>query len=84
MFAPQRAQGVIGQIRQWDETILVALAAPDMNPLARTVDIADLQSQGLRKAQAHGIGRQQENPVAQLACCTDQLFNFGGGENIGQ
>jgi len=53
MFAPQRAQGVIGQIRQWDETILVALAAPDMNPLARTVDIPDLQSQGLRKAQAH-------------------------------
>ena len=84
MFAPQGAQGVIGQIRQWDETILVALAAADMNHFALPVDIAHLQGQGFRKAQAHGIGCQQKDSIAQFACCSDQLFNFGDGENIGQ
>jgi hypothetical protein len=47
MFAPQGAQCLIGQIRQRDETILVALAAADMNQFALTVDIAHLQVQGL-------------------------------------
>lgn len=84
MFAPQSAQCLIGQIRQWDETILVPLAAPDMNLFALTVDIADLQGQGLGKAQAHGIGGQHKNPVAQFSCGTDQFFNFADGENIGQ
>jgi hypothetical protein len=83
MFAPQGAQCLIGQIRQWDETILVSLAAADMNQLALTVDIAHLQGQGLSESQAHGIGCQQENPVAQLARGTDHWFNFGDGENIG-
>ena len=84
MFAPQSAQGLIGQIRQRNETILVPLAAPDMNLFALSVDIAYLQGQGFGKAQTHGIGCQQINPVAQLARGTDQFFNFGDGENVGQ
>jgi len=56
MFAPQGAQCLIGQIRQWDETILVPLAAPDMNQFALTVDIAHLQGQGLCETQSHEIG----------------------------
>jgi len=69
---------------QGDETILLPLAAADMNHFALTVDVAHLQGQGLRKAQAHGIGCQQKNPVAQFAGRSDQLFNFADGEDIGQ
>jgi hypothetical protein len=57
------AQCLISQIRQWDEPILVSLAAADMDQFALTVDIAYLQGQGLCKAQAHGIGSQQKNPI---------------------
>jgi hypothetical protein len=45
MFAPQSAQCMIGQIRQWHETIFAPLAAADMNLFALTVDIAHLQRQ---------------------------------------
>lgn len=71
MFAPQSAQCLIGRIRQRDETILVPFAAPDMNSFALTIDIAHLQGRGLRKAQPHGIGCQQKNPVAQFARRTE-------------
>ena len=84
MLAPQGAQCLIGQIRKWDEPIFVPLAAPDMNQLALAIDIAHLQGQGLREAQAHGIGCQQKNPVSQVACHPNYLFNFGNGENIRQ
>jgi len=84
MFAPKSAQGLIGQIRQGDETILVALAASDMYLFALTVDIPHLQRQGLSEAQAHRIGCQQKDPVAQFACRTDQPFNLRDGENIRQ
>ena len=47
MFAPQSAQCLIGQVGQWDETILMALAAADMYLFALSVDIAHLQGQGL-------------------------------------
>ncbi len=47
MFAPQSAQCLIGQIRQWDETILVTFASSDMNLFALTVDITHLQIEGL-------------------------------------
>jgi hypothetical protein len=46
------------------------------------VHFAHLKGQCLKEAQAHGIGGQQKNPVAQFACGTDQLFNFGNGQNI--
>lgn len=39
---------------------------------------------GSQRGEAHGIGCQNENPVAQVACRTDQFFHFGDGENIGQ
>ncbi len=84
MLAPQSAQCLIRQIGQRDETILMALAAPDMYLFALTVDIAHLQRQGLSEAQAHRIGYQQKGPVAQLACRTDQLFNLSDGESIGE
>ena len=84
MFAPQSAQSWICQVGQGDETILMALAAPDMYLFALTVDIPNLQRQGLAEAQAHRIGCQQKDPVAQLACRTDQSLDLGDGENIGQ
>ncbi len=74
----------MGEIRQWDETVLVAFSSADMNQFPLTVDIAHLQVQGLGEAQAHGIGYQKKDPVAQLACRTDQLFDFAHSENIGQ
>ena len=58
MLAPQGAQCLIGHIRQRNETILVPLAAADMNQLALTIDITHLQGKGLAEAQAHGIGCQ--------------------------
>jgi hypothetical protein len=73
---------LIGQVGQWDEAILMALAAPDVYLFALTVDIPNLQGEGLSEAQAHRIGCQQKDPVAQLACRTDQLFNLSDGENI--
>ena len=47
MSGPQFTQGVAGQIRQWDEAVLVALAATDMNTMAPGIDITDLQGQRL-------------------------------------
>ena len=82
MFAPQSAKCLIRQVGQWYETILMALATPDMYLFALAVDISHLQRQGLSEAQAHRIGCQQKDPVAQLACRTDQLFNLRDGENI--
>ncbi len=55
-----------------------------MHLFALAVDIADFKRQGFAQAQAHRIGCQQKDPVAQLACRTDQLFNLSDGENIGQ
>ncbi len=60
----------------------MALASPDMYLFALTVDIAHLQRQGLSEAQAHRIGCQQKDPVAQPECGTDQLLNLGDGDNI--
>jgi hypothetical protein len=62
----------------------MALTAPDVNLFALTVDIAYLQRQGFSEAQAHGIGCQKKDPVAKIAGGTDQLFNLGDGQNIGQ
>src|SRR5450759_3276517 len=84
MLAPQSAKCLIRQVGQWYETILMALAVPDMYLFALAVDIPHLQRQGLSEAQAHRIGCQQKDPVAQLACRTDQLFNLRDGENIRQ
>ena len=55
MFDPQRAQCLIGQIGQGDEPIFMALATADMHLFAFSVDIADLQGQGLTEAQAREI-----------------------------
>ena len=62
----------------------MSFSAPNVDPLALTIDVAHLQGERLRQAQAHGIGHEQENPVAEFAGGTDQFFHFGYGENIRQ
>ena len=48
------------------------------------VDIADFKRQCLTQTQAHRIRGQQKDPVTELTCGTDQLLDFGQGENIRQ
>ena len=67
MPGPQFTQGVAGQIRQRDETVLVAFTASDMNTMAPGIDITDLQSQSLAQPQPHGIGGQDKDAIAQFA-----------------
>ena len=62
----------------------MAFAATDMHLLTRPIDIADFQRQRLAQAQTHRIGREQKDPITQLARRTDQLFDLGDGEDIWQ
>ena len=84
VFAPQSAQSAAGEVGQWHQAVLVALAAADMDLVALGIDIADFKSQGFTQAQTHGVGSQEEHAVAQFAGGADQAFDFGEGEDIRQ
>lgn len=82
MLAPQRAQGVVREVGQRYQSVLMPLAAPDVDLAVRAVNVADLKRDGLPEAKAHRVGHQQENAVAQFARGADQLLDLSAGENI--
>ena len=84
VFAPQGAQGRAGEIGQGHQSIFMALATANMHLLPRPIDVTDFQRQRLAQAQAHRIGREQKDPVTQLARRADQLLDLGDAENIRQ
>ena len=66
VFAPQRTQRLIGQIRQRHQAVLMSLATSDRHLLALPIDITNLQCQGLPEPQSHRVGRQQKHPIPQM------------------
>jgi len=53
----------MGEFGQRHQTVLVALAAADMDLHALPVDVAHLQRQRFVQTQPHRIGGQQKDPV---------------------
>lgn len=84
VFAPQGAQGPAGEVGQRDQAVFMALAATDVDLLSLRIDVADFKGQGFAQAQAHRVGGQEEDAVAQFTGGADQAFDFGEGEDVGQ
>ncbi len=60
----------------------MAFSPADMNLFAFSVNVADSQRQGFAQPEAHRIGGQKENPVAQFSCFSDKLFNFWWSKDV--
>ena len=84
MFAPQCLQCLVSKIRQWHQAVFVAFASPNMDQIALTINVTDLQRQRFAEPQPHGVRGQQEDAVAELARCANQVLDFTGGENVRQ
>ena len=84
VLAPEPAQGAVGAIRQGHEAVLVALAAANVDLMLCGIDIAHFKGQGLAQAQAHGIGGEDKDAIAQLASGGNDAGDLIGGEDIGQ
>ena len=74
--APVDAQSIEQLRAEHDIAVLAALAAPNMNDHAPTVDIADLQVRHFCATCARGIQGHQQNAMKGKLCCVDQTRHF--------
>ena len=74
----------MSEIGQGYKAVLVAFASADMDTFSLRINITDLQGQGLAQAQPHGVGGQNEYPVAKFASRGNQTFHLRNGEHIGK
>ncbi len=77
---PQHPQGFV---RQRHQPVLVAFGITNMDPHVVCVDVADSEPDAFAKAQAHAVGGEEEDFVAQDPGCGKQLPHLFGGKNIG-
>lgn len=81
---PELTQGAEGGVRQRDEAIPVAFGIANMHPLARRIDVADLQCQPFAQAQAQTVEGKIEHPIAQRARGGKKLLGLVDRDNVGQ
>ena len=67
-------------VLQEQKPVLVALAAANMDLMECRINIAHFKGQGLAQAQAHGIGGEDKDPVAQLASGGNETANLVASE----
>ena len=77
----QKQQGALGQR---DVTVLIALAAPDVQEHAFGIDVRDLEPQTFAQAQATGVDGDETDAMIQGGNGGEDAAHFGAGEHDGE
>lgn len=81
MGFPLLAQEEEGAPRQGNVTILIALAAADVQEHPFRIDVADLQPQPFTEAQTAGVDEDETNAMIQRGHVRQNAAHLGGGEH---
>ena len=84
MGFPLLAQEQQRALGQRDITVLIALAAADVQEHALRIDVADLQAQPFAQAQTAGINGAEADPMIQGGDAGQNAAHLGGREHDGE
>ena len=81
---PEPAQDIQSGVWQRDKAVAIAFGVANMHPVAHRIDVAHLQGQSFREAQAQAVQREIEHPVAQGVGGRKHCLRLFDGDDIGQ
>jgi len=84
MGFPELAQEQERAFRQWDVTILIALARADVQKHALGINVADFQAEPFTETQAAGIDGDQGDAMIECGHGGEDAAHLGGGKDDGE